>query len=212
MTPQILQHAPAGVSPPEGRTGATHATSLRRLDEMVSRLREGAAAFARLSLAERIALAGDMQAGYVRIAEASVRASCAAKGIPLGTAAEGEEWVSPWCVIRHLRLVIASLRSLQRTGNTPIGAVGRTVDERLAVGVFPAGPVDGVLFSGITVDVHLQPGLAEADMHVARAALYKQPVRESRTVLVLGAGNMNAIPAMDVISKLFNEGKSACSR
>ncbi len=38
-------------------------TPRRRLDEMVARLQEGAAQFARLTLDERIALAGAMQAG-----------------------------------------------------------------------------------------------------------------------------------------------------
>jgi aldehyde dehydrogenase (NAD(P)+) len=148
-----------------------------------------------------------MQAGYVRIAEASVRASCAAKGIPLGTPAEGEEWVGPWCVVRHLRLIIASLTALDRAGNTPVGRIGRTDDDRLTVRVFPASSVDGMLFSGITVDVHLQPHIGEAEMHASRAAFYKGAGHAGRTVLVLGAGNVNAIPGMDVLSKLFNEGK-----
>ena len=75
-----------------------HPTAQRQLDEAVARLREAAPAFARLPLGDRIALARSMQAGYLRIAEQSVRAGCAAKGIPPGTPAEGEEWATgPWC-------------------------------------------------------------------------------------------------------------------
>ena len=44
-------------------------------------------------------------------------------------------------------------------------------------------------------------------MHEARAGFYKHPAHAGRTVLVLGAGNLASIPAMDVITKLFNEGK-----
>ena len=53
------------------------------LDQAVLRLQEGRAAFARLSLSDRIALARAMQVGYLKIAERSVRAACEAKGIPL---------------------------------------------------------------------------------------------------------------------------------
>ena len=44
-------------------------------------------------------------------------------------------------------------------------------------------------------------------MHAGRARYYKDSPRPERTVLVLGAGNITAIPVMDVVTKLFNEGK-----
>ena len=179
----------------------------RQLDQKVTRLREAAPAFARLSLEDRIALARSMQAGYLRIAEASVRAGCAAKGIPFDSPLAGEEWTTgPWCVVRHLRLVAEALESIRRTGNTPVGPVGRTADGRLSVRVFPANRIDGVLFSGITVEVHLQPGVTEAGMNASRASFYKGRAHQGKTILVLGAGNIAAIPAMDVVTKLFNEG------
>ncbi|MEO7987092.1 MAG: aldehyde dehydrogenase family protein [Gemmatimonadales bacterium] len=188
--------------------GATVVAPHRELDRVVARLQEGAAAFVRLSMPERIALARAMQAGYLQIAERSVRAACEAKGIPTGTPMEGEEWATgPWSVVRQLRLVAESLQALARTGNTPIGAVSLASDGRLTARVFPANRVDGVLFSGITVDVRFQDGIDEARMHAARAGYYKHAPHEGRTVLVLGAGNIAAIPAMDVITKLFNEGK-----
>lgn len=203
--PSTVQPGPADTP----MASAIHPTSQRRLDEAVARLREAAPAFARLSLTDRIALACSMQAGYLRIAEQTVRAACAAKGIPLGTPAEGEEWATgPWCVVRHLRLITESLRSLQRTGNTPIGKVRRTADDRLAVQVFPANTIDGVLFAGITVEVRMEAGIGERELHGSRAAFYRGRSHDGRTALVLGAGNLAAIPAMDVITKMFNEGKT----
>jgi aldehyde dehydrogenase (NAD(P)+) len=184
-------------------------TAERRLDEAVARLRDAAPKFARLPLADRIVLVRSMQAGYLRIAEQSVQAACAAKGIPPGTPAEGEEWATgPWCVVRHLRLIAESLAALKRTRNTPIGKIARAPDDRLAVRVFPANGIDGVLFSGITVEVRLQAGIGEAELQSSRASFYRGRPHEGRTVLVLGAGNLAAIPAMDVISKMFNEGKT----
>jgi hypothetical protein len=201
------------ISPPVGqgvmRSDTARPTSQRKLDEMVSRLREGAVALARLSLRERIGLARAMQAGYLARAEEIVRASCTAKGLRPGTPIEGEEWATgPWCVVRHLRLVAEALESLARTGNTPIGAVERTSGGRLAVRVFPASRIDRVLFGGITVDVHLLDGVTEEAMHASRAPFYRGRAHDGRTVLVLGAGNLSGIPAMDVITKLFNESKA----
>jgi acyl-CoA reductase-like NAD-dependent aldehyde dehydrogenase len=192
----------------EAAAATVHPTTQRQLDEAVTRLREAGPAFARVSIPDRIALARSMQAGYVRAADQIVRAACIAKGIPAGTPTEGEEWATgPWPVIRQLRLVADSLASLQRTGNTPIGLVSRAADERLIVRVFPANTIDGVLFAGITVDVRMQAGVTEATMHATRAPFYRGSRHDGRTVLILGAGNLTCIPVMDVVTKLFNEGK-----
>ena len=187
----------------------TTATRPAQLDRVVSRLKDGAAKFVRLSLDERIQLARTMQAGYLQIARDSVEAACAAKGIPLGGPLEGEEWtLGPWFVVRHLRLIAESLESLKRTGNTRVGKLGRTADQRLTVQVFPAGPIDALLFQGVRIDVHLQTGVTEQEMENSRARFYKRADHDGRLVLVLGAGNVNGIPSMDVLTKMFNEGKT----
>src|SRR4051812_900037 len=183
-------------------------TSPSQLDAILVHLRDGARRFSKLSLDQRVQLARSMQAGYRRIGRASVEAACAAKGISLGTPLEGEEWsFGPWFVVRHLRLIRQSLLALKHTGNTPIGQVGRNADQRLAVQVFPAGTIDGTLFMGIRVDVHLQSGVTAEAMNSSRARFYKSPDHEGRVVLVLGGGNINGIPTMDVLTKMFNEGK-----
>lgn len=182
-------------------------TARPQLDEAVARLQEASRELVRLSLEQRIGLARSMQEGYLKIAEPSVQAACRAKGIPLGTPAEGEEWVGPAFVVRHLRLIQESLDSIRRTGNPPTGKVGHTVDGRLAVQVFPANRIDALLYNGVRVDVHLQRGVTEEQMNASRARFYKAPDHDGRVVLVLGAGNINAIVSMDLLTKLFNEGK-----
>jgi aldehyde dehydrogenase (NAD(P)+) len=150
-----------------------------------------------------------MQVGYLAIARESVHAACAAKGIRLGTPLEGEEWtLGPWCVVRNLRLVQQSLLALKHTGNTTISEVGHRADGRLTTRVFPASSIDGMLWKGVLVDVHLQARVTEATLETSRASFHKGNVHRGRVVVVLGGGNVNAIPSMDVISKLFNEGKA----
>jgi acyl-CoA reductase-like NAD-dependent aldehyde dehydrogenase len=187
---------------------ALAATEPRRLDEAVARLRDGAPIWARASLPERIALARSMARGTERTAERAVAAACEAKGIAQGSPVAGEEWLSgPYVVLRQLRFIIRSLQALARHGNTPIGPTGETVDGRLTVRVFPASGSDRALFAGVSADTHLEEGVGERELHDGRARFYKAPDHDGLVCLVLGAGNINAIPPADVLTKLFNEGK-----
>jgi hypothetical protein len=184
------------------------ASSQSAMDTAIKRLRGGAARFARMSIDERLRLAEGMQQGYLRMAERTVRAGCQAKRIARGTPAEAEEWATgPWGVIRQLRLIRQSLASLQRSGNTPIGLVDRKPDDRLSVRVYPGNTIDGLLFKNWTIDVRMQAGVTEQTLESCRARFYKEHSHDGRVVLVLGAGNIAAIPVMDALTFLFNEGK-----
>jgi aldehyde dehydrogenase (NAD(P)+) len=179
-------------------------TTRSELDAAVERLRVGAPIFARLGITGRIALAESMREGYGRIAGRGVRAACGAKELAVGTTAEAEEWIAhPFITLVHLRLWIAALRSIERSGTTPIGRIGRTIDGRPIVKVFPSNLLDATLFPRVHGEVHLQAG-ADAD---DRARFYRQPDHDGRVVLVLGGGNVNSIPPLDVATKLLNEGK-----
>jgi acyl-CoA reductase-like NAD-dependent aldehyde dehydrogenase len=187
---------------------APPSSSQSQMDASTARLREGAKTFAKLSLDQRIALVNAMQQGFLRMAERMVRAGCKAKGIALGKPEEAEEWATgPWGVVRQLRLVRESLAAVKRSGNTPIGPVGRTIDGRLSVRLFPGNTIDGMLFKNITAEVHMRAGVTAESLRRDRACFYRQPDHDGRVVLVLGAGNIAAIPPMDVITKMFNEGK-----
>jgi len=183
-------------------------TERSRMDEALARLRDGARIWAEHPLGARIALARSMLRGATRISERSVALACAAKGVARGTPPEGEEWLAtPWSLLRLLRQTVRSLVMLERNGNTPVGKLGETVDGRLTVRVFPASRLDALLFTGIVGDVHLEEGMDEAELHRSRARFYKEPSHGGKVCLVLGAGNVNSIPGMDVATKLFNEGK-----
>lgn len=179
-----------------------------QMNAAITRLRENAGNFARLSIDQRIALAESMQRGYLGVTERSVHAGCKAKGIAVGTPAEAEEWATgPWGVVRQLRLIRESLHAIKTGGNTAVGPVSRTADDHLSVRVFPGNTIDGMLFKNVTVDVRMQAGVNEDTLASKRASFYKKPNHDGHVVLVLGAGNIAAIAPMDVITKMFNEGK-----
>lgn len=184
-------------------------TSPAALDAALSRVKEAAPGWARAALRDRIELARALHAGVARTAEQATRLACQAKGIPFDRPQAGEEWLSgPYVTLRLLRLTIQSLTLLGRNGNTPVGPAGETADGRVSVQVFPHGLLDRALFMGVRAEVHLQAGLDEAALHAERARFHRAPDHQGRTCLVLGAGNINAIPPTDVITKLFNEGKT----
>jgi len=185
------------------------ATAPSALDAAVSRAREAAPGWARASLADRIALARQLHADTARVAARMAEAACEAKGIPLGSPAAGEEWLSgPWVTLRVLRQTAEALSALAAGGGTPIGPVGRTADGRLTVGIFPLSLQDRLLFMGVRGEVHLEAGLDEVGLAERRASFHRRRDHDGRTCLVLGAGNINSIPTTDVIGKLFSEGKT----
>ena len=50
-------------------------------------------------------------------------------------------------------------------------------------------------------------GLDEAAMEDRRASFYRGQAHDGRLAVILGAGNIAAIPTMDVATKLFNEAR-----
>ena len=194
--------------PTSAKTTTPPASGQAKLDETVAHLREAAWKFATLSIEKRIELATKMQQGMMKVAKAMVEAGCKAKGIAPDSNLAAEEWAAgSWGVVRQLRLIRESLQSIQKTGNTPIGKVKRTAAGNLAVQVYPSNAIDGMLFKDITVDVHMQAHVTEQSLETDRASFYKKPNHQGKVVFVLGAGNIPSIGMMDIITKLFNEGK-----
>jgi len=185
------------------------AEDTRRLDQELGKVRLASNEFAKLSLDARISLARSLQQGFLRVAARSVAVACKAKGILPNTPQEGEEWGSgPMPVVRHLRLIREQLTCIKEQGTTKIGNVAARANGGLTVRVFPASTLDSLLLRNVAVDVHLQRHMTLDSMARSRAGFYKHPDHEGRTVLVLGAGNFASIPVMDVLTKMFNEGKA----
>ncbi|MBC7756314.1 MAG: aldehyde dehydrogenase [Bdellovibrio sp.] len=194
------------------------ASSQTKLDEAIAHLREAAWKFATLSIEKRIALATTMQQGLMKVLETMVQAGCKAKGIAPDSNLAAEEWAAGyWGVVRQLRLVRESLQSIANTGNTKIGKVKRTAAGNLAVQIYPNNAIDGILFKDITVDVYMQAHVTEKTLETNRASFYKTTSNldkrhqgqghQGKVALVLGAGNIPSIGLMDVLTKMFNEGK-----
>lgn len=129
----------------------------------------------------------------------------AAKGLPSTSA---EEWLAgPVPTVRHLRLLAETLERVAAEGRPPLGTGHRQRDDgRLEVGLFPASTLDRALYAGASAHVLMQPGMDAGQAREAQAAGRTRADAPGGVCLVLGAGNASSIPAMDVLSKLVNDG------
>jgi aldehyde dehydrogenase (NAD(P)+) len=76
----------------------------------------------------------------------------------------------------------------------------------LAVRVTPHERYDSLLYAPFGAQTWLEPGVEAEHLADAQAGFYKRRDPEGRVALVLGAGNVASIPALDVIYKSFVEG------
>jgi hypothetical protein len=112
----------------------------------------------------------------------------------------GEEWVvGPWQTIRNARLLVLALEA---NGQPRPPKLYARPDGQQVARVFPATLQDRVMFGGHVAEVWLEPGKP-----ASQGALYRDPPKEGKVALVLGAGNVSSIGPMDVFYKLFAEGE-----
>ncbi len=190
---------------------APQATPVSSMDPLVRRIKEGSRAWVKVSLGERIALLEELRRAYHAIADASVRAACEAKGVDPESPTAGEEWLAgPMVVLRNLRLLAESLRDIQRHGvpYIPPSWLSTLDNGQLCARIYPANLLDSTLLMGHVGEVRFQPGVTAANLREHQASFYRRP-HEGRLCAVLGAGNVNSIPPMDCLYKLFVEG-TAC--
>ncbi|WP_181697837.1 aldehyde dehydrogenase family protein [Nocardia sp. GTS18] len=179
------------------------------IDATITRLEAGAARWARMSYADRAALLRATHAATAEAADAWVAAALAAKQTPAGPA-EGEEWLSgPFPVMNAAAEYATSFEALAR-GRSPIEGVHTAAAPggRTAVRMLPRTVVDRLLYSGITADLWLEPGVT-ADEARAGAGPRARPGDQPAGVgVVLGAGNISSIGPMDVLDELVIHGRA----
>ncbi|MDP9018290.1 MAG: aldehyde dehydrogenase family protein [Candidatus Eremiobacteraeota bacterium] len=181
------------------------------LNTSIDRLRIGARVWARLPIDERIAMLGELRPLIVRYAKSWVDAAAAAKGLEPQSPLTAEEWVSgPYALLYAVNRYIRTLESLHRTGTIALpGAVRTRADGQVIAPVFPVTLHDRLLLSGVSAEVWMQPGVRADRLRESMGRYYRTSQHEPNVSLVLGAGNIAAIPALDVLHKLIAEG-SVC--
>jgi aldehyde dehydrogenase (NAD(P)+) len=189
---------------------AKTATPQPELDRLIGRLAERAREFARTPVAKKIEWLKDIHQRTHAVAADWVSAACRAKGIPLDAPVAGEEWLAgPALTLRNMRFLIRSLQEIERHGAPQLADknVFELPHGAVAVRVAPYDTYDGALYGGLSAETWLQKGIRRSEVANHQASFYKQRDPEGGVSLVLGAGNVASIPPMDVLYKMFVEGR-----
>jgi acyl-CoA reductase-like NAD-dependent aldehyde dehydrogenase len=177
------------------------------LDQAVADLRLGAGTWAATSLEDRIALLERLMPRVLAEAEAMVASASTAKGYPPDSPWASEDWANgPWAIAQNISAYLHVLQRLQK-GKDPVPP--RTVHDRrgrTVVDVFPATPWDRLLLNGFRAEVWMAAGTTRQIAVADAADAYRGRPCSPGVSLVLGAGNVAAITALDILHMLYAEG------
>ncbi|MFF1569793.1 aldehyde dehydrogenase family protein [Streptomyces sp. NPDC058293] len=180
----------------------------KSLDHAVAHVRGNAASWSSTSLTERIALLERLLPRVISRAAEMAGAGARAKGHGPDSPWAAEDWTGgPWALAQNATAFLHVLRRIA-TGRDPLNA--GTVHEgngRTRVDVFPATGWDRLLLSGFRAQVWMRPGVTEEQTRACAAGEYRGRPGDPALALVLGAGNVAAITALDILHKLYAEGQ-----
>jgi acyl-CoA reductase-like NAD-dependent aldehyde dehydrogenase len=176
-------------------------TNFDEIDRAITSLHEHRSTWEQTSIPQRLAYLQACLDRTLAVAEAWTLAACQAKGIDPASSLAGEEWVAgPISTVRNIRLLI---NSLQAGGQLTPPKIWQRDNGQFVAQVLPANPIERLLYLGYRAQVWLEPGAAPT-----QGQIYREPTA-GKVALILGAGNVSAIVAMDVLSKLFSENQVA---
>ncbi len=172
-------------------------TVFSEIDRSLDRLHSQKANWEKADITQRLSQLQSCLNGTLAVAAEWTIAACQAKGIDPKSALAGEESIAgPISTVRNLRLLMTTLEA--DGGQFPCQTIERA-NGQIVARVLPANLFDRLLWFGYRGEVWIEPG------HKAtQGRIYREPT-PSKVALILGAGNVSGIVAMDILSKLFTE-------
>jgi hypothetical protein len=176
------------------------ATSIEAVDAMVAELLHSRLNWVALSSMDRAKLLRSCMKTTQAVAEEWCLMACEVKGYEPGSNGHGEEFLGgTLAVMRNLRLYA---EALDHDGAPPLPSTHQRVDGQWVARVFPQSLLDKALFTGVTVDVWIEPEEEPTQGRIYRQTRAGKGGKGGLSV-VLGAGNQSSIPPMDVLYKLI---------
>lgn len=197
----------SGTKTPQIVTGSRRTSSRAEMDAAVAALQENKGAWTEVSPVERIGILSELLQSFLAVADAWAAMGVEAEGLdPEQPGSAEEALVGPYLILRNLRLLRESMLDISTHGRPRIpGAVRTRANGQVSARVFPMDLYDRVFYSGLAVDVWMEPGVTEASLPETQAVAYHSPVCQGKVALVLGGGNVSSIGPMDAFYKLFVE-------
>ncbi len=178
------------------------------LDRAVAELADHAGSWTATSLPERTRLLERLLPRIWEAAETLVASSAEAKGYTLDSSWIAEDWIGgAWALAQNTSALLHVLRRIE-AGKDPVPAKAmRDREGRTVVEVFPATVWDRLLLNGFRAEVWASPGVTPAEVRDRAAGPYRGQPADPGVALVLGAGNVASITALDILHKLYVEGQ-----
>ena len=184
----------------------SRATHRQDIDALLNRLQANKDAWARLEMSERLSLLDEVRRDFVSLSDRWVAAELEAKHVAPHTLGEAEEWAILATIHRAFRTLRQSLAEIEELGQPKVpGPIALRPNGQVVAQTFPLTVWDRLLFLGAKGEVWMEPGVGVEETVATQAAAYKEPGREGKVCLVLGAGNASMLPIADVLDKLFVE-------
>ena len=187
----------------------TATTSGIDLDAVLGGLSEHKERWAQLPLWDKIHYLTEIRALVLEHADEWASIGADFKGFdPDHALVGGEEWLGgPYPTVAWISDAIETLEAL-RTGRDPLAGlpVATREDGQVVLRVMPGSLYDRLLLSGYELDVWMQPGVTEQQMREGVGSFHRQEDPPGRVSVVLGAGNVSAIPVLDVLHSMFVTG------
>lgn len=172
---------------------------MTEVDSIVERVASQVKTWSALDFAQRAAILKSCSDGVFQVAEAWARSACDAKGIDWQAPASGEEWFTgPALTLRHLRQYRETLlrgAAFPKSRLRPQVPGADLSSAGWAARVFPFETWDLALFPGVTAEVRGAPGSKPTCGTLGPGGC----------CAVLGAGNINSIPPLDILYQLLKE-------
>ncbi len=181
-------------------TPAMPPTSLESCDAMLQSLAAARPRWVATSLSERARLLRACMVELGKVTDRWADTGRRIKGYAEGSNGHGEEYLGGTLpVMRNLRLFA---EGLEAGGATPLPSVRKAKNGQWIARVFPQNLIDQALFSGVTVDIWIEPGKEPSQGRIYREKRSGN-AGTGGVCVVLGAGNQSSIPPMDVLYKLI---------
>lgn len=172
---------------------------------------ETATAFARAPLTRKLAALAEVRARLRARGHELARLGAKAKGLARRPAGFAEELLAGAVVIqRYVRLLSESLSQIKERGAPHLSdeRAHRLPSGEVSVRVMPHSFTDRLLFAPYHVEVRLAATVDAAHLRSAQAGFYQRSDADGEVAVVLGAGNVASIPALDVLHQCFVEGRA----
>ncbi len=175
------------------------------IDAALAAVEKGARTWTLLTLGQRRTLLRRVRASVAAVAAEWADVAATTKGLHAGHPLRGEEWLSgPYAALVALDAYARSLSALA-VGGSPLDTVrfGRAPGDRTVVHTSPLDLTDRILLSGYSTEVWLRPGVTPGEARRTAGLGQLTPTASGGVGVVLGAGNVSAIPFLDVLYELL---------